>query len=1023
MAEKFFGVEDIKVIGLTSTKDLIVSGISTLGVTTLTNVTAQQLNVSGITTLGVTTLTHVTAQQLNVSGVSTLGVTTLTNVTAQQLNVSGVSTLGVTTLTNVTSQQLIVSGISTIGNIFIEPVGTGASVGEKNPGVSGVVTFYGDGSGLRNVVAIGTGIDIQNSGTEVGSASTINFNNNLTGSLSNGVYTINGNDQYWIQNSTGIHTLSNVGIGTTNASVKFRVATNLFVDDGVQKFIIPSGYSRQLSPQVGTALTNAVLTSDSTRRTDAEFYDYCWDNYDIFDLDGDGIVSPMDAYMFLYWLLYGNPLYNLSSSTLSDEATRRDQASIEEFASKYNKFSDSSVSYTNGGTTLSGVTTIGTGYGNYWFRMSVGIAVTGTDIPSNATVTAIGTNSVTISQAVTSTATNATVYYGDNQYDIDGDGNVSSNQEGLIPTRVFGGTGSEFGGNTGLSWEETNSGRDNSVFLNPNDGGPAEFTTGKHVGIGANYSLSGYGLEVSGTAKIRSIDSGITGLSVGILTDLTVSGSMSVSGSVNSGSLTKIITSKFSTVDVNEVIEIFPRYEWYLPSGYSRQVPAPTGIGITANALPSDAIRTTDAEIYDYCWDNYDVFDVDGDGIVSPLDGIMCVRYGLGSSFAGANLYEANNNGVTIPWNATRDNHVDMRKHLFKHNKTRDSGVSYTSGGTTLSGVTTESSAKGNMTVGIAVTGTDIPSNATVTAIGTNSVTISQVVTSTATNATVYFGDGKLIASGSADFTYDDSPFRGLGDGLMIVGIFGSISGTTSSSLSATLIDYESLTTSSDGGPAQFRRSEIQCIGIGTTAVSKIDTFILDVHGKVSIADTTSNAGGARYISTEAPTAGVGKEGDIWYDVSATGDSTGTNGNIPIGGIIMWYGSVANIPISWRLCDGQSHSTAIGTIQTPDLRGQFVVGAADDSVEGTFSNNVGVGSTGGDKDAVLIAHKHTVTRSTLISGTGQVLLYSEDTGQTPTNYDTSTVGQDENQSSSTTETGVNKNLPPYYALAYIMRIL
>ena len=50
------------------------------------------------------------------------------------LNVSGVSTLGVTTLTDTTSQQLFVSGISTLGNVFIEPVGTGASVGEKNPG-------------------------------------------------------------------------------------------------------------------------------------------------------------------------------------------------------------------------------------------------------------------------------------------------------------------------------------------------------------------------------------------------------------------------------------------------------------------------------------------------------------------------------------------------------------------------------------------------------------------------------------------------------------------------------------------------------------------------------------------------------------------------------------------------------------------------------------------------------------------------------------------------------------------------
>jgi hypothetical protein len=57
----------------------------------------------------------VAAQQLIVSGISTLGVTTVTNLTTQTLNVSGISTLGVTTVTNLTAQQLIVSGISTIG--------------------------------------------------------------------------------------------------------------------------------------------------------------------------------------------------------------------------------------------------------------------------------------------------------------------------------------------------------------------------------------------------------------------------------------------------------------------------------------------------------------------------------------------------------------------------------------------------------------------------------------------------------------------------------------------------------------------------------------------------------------------------------------------------------------------------------------------------------------------------------------------------------------------------------------------
>jgi hypothetical protein len=60
-----------------------------------------QLNVSGITTLGITSTTNLTSQQLNVSGISTLGVTSTTNLTSQQLNVSGISTfVGVATFRN-----------------------------------------------------------------------------------------------------------------------------------------------------------------------------------------------------------------------------------------------------------------------------------------------------------------------------------------------------------------------------------------------------------------------------------------------------------------------------------------------------------------------------------------------------------------------------------------------------------------------------------------------------------------------------------------------------------------------------------------------------------------------------------------------------------------------------------------------------------------------------------------------------------------------------------------------------------
>ena len=42
-------------------------------------------------------------------------------------------------------------------------------------------------------------------------------------------------------------------------------------------------------------------------------------------------------------------------------------------------------------------------------------------------------------------------------------------------------------------------------------------------------------------------------------------------------------------------------------------------------------------------------------------------------------------------------------------------------------------------------------------------------------------------------------------------------------------------------------------------------------------------------------------------------------GDVPIGGIILWHGTVLRIPEGYRLCDG--------TLGTPDLRGKFILGA------------------------------------------------------------------------------------------------
>lgn len=67
----------------------------------------------------------------------------------------------------------------------------------------------------------------------------------------------------------------------------------------------------------------------------------------------------------------------------------------------------------------------------------------------------------------------------------------------------------------------------------------------------------------------------------------------------------------------------------------------------------------------------------------------------------------------------------------------------------------------------------------------------------------------------------------------------------------------------------------------------------------------------------------------------------------PVGGIIMWSGTIASIPSGWALCDGTSG--------TPDLRDRFIVGAGS-----TYSP----GGTGGSLSKTTTingAHDHSAT--------------------------------------------------------------
>jgi hypothetical protein len=134
---------------------------------------------------------------------------------------------------------------------------------------------------------------------------------------------------------------------------------------------------------------------------------------------------------------------------------------------------------------------------------------------------------------------------------------------------------------------------------------------------------------------------------------------------------------------------------------------------------------------------------------------------------------------------------------------------------------------------------------------------------------------------------------------------------------------------------------------------------------------------------------------------------------VPSGTIVLWSGSVASIPTGWVLCNGSN--------STPDLRNRFVVGAGS-----TYA----VGDTGGSADSIVVSHTHTATVTDpghnhnytsygeLNNGTGSGSNIFATPGTTTTGSRTTGITV---ENSSTGSSGTNANLPPYYALCYIMK--
>jgi microcystin-dependent protein len=128
----------------------------------------------------------------------------------------------------------------------------------------------------------------------------------------------------------------------------------------------------------------------------------------------------------------------------------------------------------------------------------------------------------------------------------------------------------------------------------------------------------------------------------------------------------------------------------------------------------------------------------------------------------------------------------------------------------------------------------------------------------------------------------------------------------------------------------------------------------------------------------------------------------------PIGTIKMWYGTAANVPAGWHVCDG--------TNGTPDMRGRFPVGAAYDATQ--TSAEYAVGKTGGEA-------KHTLTVEEMPSHAHKIYLSSTETDNGGEWWARKPVSSATSEYATSEKSGGSKsheNRPPYLALYYIMKI-
>lgn len=245
-----------------------------------------------------------------------------------------------------------------------------------------------------------------------------------------------------------------------------------------------------------------------------------------------------------------------------------------------------------------------------------------------------------------------------------------------------------------------------------------------------------------------------------------------------------------------------------------------------------------------------------------------------------------------------------------------------------------------------------------------------------------------------------------------------SAAGTVNAASGTLILPQNTVTAqTAEGAVVWDTNDDLLTVGTGTGRKTMVDTVATQTLSGKTFTSPTINGGTINNAPIGASTPASG--------AFTTLSANGAVNFLPLGVIVLWSGSV--IPSGWVLCDGNNN--------TPDLRDKFVIGSGPAGSGGSYALN----TTGGSKDAVVVSHNHTAVSTVTDPGHTHVIQRSADQMRGDGNkgypFELGGLGTASSGGVTTTATGVtvattvntngisgeDKNLPPYYALAYIMR--